>query len=307
MRICVAILVLFLIQETHTGKGDKGKKDKKKKKESGTEVVDAALEKLKKYSETGQKFLRNIACVESKYGTDKNTYRKNYHGGIWQVDEVGFKDTQDTKSHPKLKERFKKIKELYGIDWEKVEWKDLRKPFYSALAARLLLQNKADALPPEDDIRKQGEYWKKHYNTEDGAGTVDDFVKRVEECNKKENKEQEKKDKEEKEKERAEKNETETEEQTPDKPDDKKGQDGNQTEDGIEWDACPIGPDVSEWERLLPDPQKCNHFYHCNTEGWAWSKPCPIRENGTLLRLYWNDELKLCDWPENVDCTMIET
>lgn len=30
-------------------------------------------------------FLRRIAWVESKYGTDKNTYRSGYHGGIWQV------------------------------------------------------------------------------------------------------------------------------------------------------------------------------------------------------------------------------
>ena len=32
-----------------------------------------------------QCFLRRIALVESKFGTDPNTYRAGYFGGIWQV------------------------------------------------------------------------------------------------------------------------------------------------------------------------------------------------------------------------------
>ncbi|CAH1778080.1 unnamed protein product, partial [Owenia fusiformis] len=145
----------------------------------GRTVVDKALEKLSKYDDKGKKFLKNIAKVESKYGMDENTYRKDYHGGIWQVDEVGFEDTKDTKSHPKLTERYKKIKEIYGIDWEKVEWDDLEDPFMSALAARLLLQNKPKELPAEDDIDAQAEYWKEYYNTKEGKGTVEEFKKRA--------------------------------------------------------------------------------------------------------------------------------
>ena len=30
-------------------------------------------------------FLRRIALVESKFGSDKKTYREGYFGGIWQV------------------------------------------------------------------------------------------------------------------------------------------------------------------------------------------------------------------------------
>ena len=33
------------------------------------------------------KFLCRVAWVESKYGNDGDTYRKDYHGGIWQVSE----------------------------------------------------------------------------------------------------------------------------------------------------------------------------------------------------------------------------
>ncbi|CAH1778079.1 unnamed protein product, partial [Owenia fusiformis] len=152
----------------------------------GKTVVDKTLKKLSKYDKTGNEFLKNIAKVESRYGMDKNTYREGYHGGIWQVDEVGFKDTQDTKSHSKLKERYKKIKEIYGIDWEKVTWKELEDPFMSALAARLYLQNKPkykenENLPSKDDIDGQAAYWKKYYNTESkkAKGKVEEYKRRA--------------------------------------------------------------------------------------------------------------------------------
>lgn len=32
-----------------------------------------------------KRFLRRLAYVQSRDGTDPKTYRRNYHGGIWQV------------------------------------------------------------------------------------------------------------------------------------------------------------------------------------------------------------------------------
>ena len=40
--------------------------------------------------------------VESKFGRDARTYPSGYNRGIWQVDDIGFKDTQNTNSHPGL-------------------------------------------------------------------------------------------------------------------------------------------------------------------------------------------------------------
>lgn len=57
---------------------------------SGLEIVDAVFGKLEKYSSflPDYLFLRRIAFVESKYGTSSLTYRKEYHGGIWQVNSM---------------------------------------------------------------------------------------------------------------------------------------------------------------------------------------------------------------------------
>ena len=117
-----------------------------------------------------------IACAESNFGNHPTTYRKGYHGGIWQVDPSGFAATQDLVSHPKLKTKYKMIQEATDISWESVVWEDLRKPLYSGIAARLILLNKTELIPSH--LEGQAGYWKEHYNTESGKGTVDDFISR---------------------------------------------------------------------------------------------------------------------------------
>ena len=47
---------------------------------------------------------------------------------------------------------------------------------YAALMCRMHYYRKKEPLPEADDIRALGEYWKKHYNTVKGKGTVDEFV-----------------------------------------------------------------------------------------------------------------------------------
>ena len=148
---------------------------------SGTTVVQATVALIQ---ESGifpddHQLLRRIAWVESKDGTDSQTYRQGYHGGIWQVDLIGFRDTQDTTSHPGLVSKFREIQGRFNIDWRSVQWEDLRKPLYSGLAARLFLSNVAESIPLASDVAGQASYWKRHYNTESGAGTEARFVEDV--------------------------------------------------------------------------------------------------------------------------------
>ena len=119
--------------------------------------------------------LRRIAWVESKDGTDNGTYREGYHGGIWQVDNIGFRDTQNTESHPGLNAKFSNIQQQFGINWPSVQWEDLRRPLYSGLAARLFLSNVVEAIPSACNISGQASYWKTYYNTDLGAGTPEKF------------------------------------------------------------------------------------------------------------------------------------
>jgi len=63
------------------------------------------------------------------------------------MDTIGFQDTQQTSSHPGLVNKFARIQAAYGIDWVAVSWIDLKKPLYSAIAARLYLSNIPGAIP----------------------------------------------------------------------------------------------------------------------------------------------------------------
>ena len=140
---------------------------------SGSDVVLATVSRIEAAFGTDHRFLRRIAYVESKDGTDRSTYRAGYHGGIWQVDQIGFESTKDTSSHPGLINKYDVVQNIFGINWRDVQWSDLRKPLYSGLAARLFIFNIPAAIPC--DIPGQAAYWKRHYNSAQGAGTVDKF------------------------------------------------------------------------------------------------------------------------------------
>ena len=144
-------------------------------KASGEEVVNEAIDLVNKVGFPDDKgFLKEIAKHESRLGKHRHTFRKNYHGGIYQIDKIGFKKTQDVKSHPTLKKWYKKIKDITGIDWTKVKWKDLRKPSYSTLAARLYLVTIPKLIP--NTLKERSVYYKEHYN-KSGKGTPSKFMK----------------------------------------------------------------------------------------------------------------------------------
>ena len=104
---------------------------------SGSHVVNAVVNKIQDLFDSDNQFLRRIAFMESQDGTAEFTHRSDFHGGIWQVDEATFSDTQNTTKHPELTSQYQKIMEAFKINWLNITWEDLRVPLYSGLAARL--------------------------------------------------------------------------------------------------------------------------------------------------------------------------
>lgn len=69
-----------------------------------------------------QKMLRRISYVESKFGWDNRTYREGSHGGIWQVDKIGFDDAIQNRSHAKLDKLWSKIADLLSKQKDDIKW-----------------------------------------------------------------------------------------------------------------------------------------------------------------------------------------
>ncbi|XP_045188626.2 uncharacterized protein LOC123546436 [Mercenaria mercenaria] len=113
----------------------------------GPEVVNHVVDLIGQTCLTdNEMFLRRMADVETKDGTDGQTYRSGYNGGIWNIGQDLFNLTKD---NPALYDDYQAIKKNLNIDWSNVTWQDLRKPIYSGLAASLLLLSKNIRTIPE--------------------------------------------------------------------------------------------------------------------------------------------------------------
>ena len=124
--------------------------------------------------------LRRIAYVETRDGTAANTYRQGYDGGIWAVDRNVFLDTQNVDSHPRLRAKLAQIEDDFRINWYSANWRELRKPLYSAIAARLVLYNFPRAIPQADDISAQAELWAEYYRQGDSPSEFEVIANELE-------------------------------------------------------------------------------------------------------------------------------
>lgn len=90
--------------------------------------------------------------------------------GLTQFDDKPFQDIRDRS----IKLRPKILKEL-KIDISLVEWDDLRyNQFLALLFTRLHYWLKGDPIPAS--IEERAKYWKLHYNTVQGKGTIEHYL-----------------------------------------------------------------------------------------------------------------------------------
>ena len=147
---------------------------------NGSAVVSACISRIEQSGifTSDNEMLRRIAYVETNNGNDADTYRSGYHGGIWAVDEDMFDETQNTASYSTLTNLHQEIQSTFSIQWSSVEWNDLRKPLYSALAARLYFYTVSASIPISSSIQSQATYWVTYYNP---SGSTSNFVTLVNE------------------------------------------------------------------------------------------------------------------------------
>ena len=116
------------------------------------------------YSEAAVNLLLGTAAQESHFGT----YLRQLGGGpaigVFQMEPATFNWLRETYS--------KKYSFVIGRTAEEMEW-DLR---LAIMMARLRYWFVPEPLPHPDSIAGLAAYWKKHYNTELGTGTVNEFV-----------------------------------------------------------------------------------------------------------------------------------
>ena len=99
-----------------------------------------------------------LAYTMSRYG--KATWQLETDGGIWQVSLHAFQDTKDVSTHKRLPAKYQSLFDRIGIkNWKDIRRRELEKPMYSAIAARLYLSNFAESIPPHYKVEEQEDYW----------------------------------------------------------------------------------------------------------------------------------------------------
>ena len=149
----------------------------------GADVVLATITKIENAEifPSDKRILRRIAYVETADGVTPPPERTSVdYGGIWSVNNDNFLSTQESADVLKqINDAFKEELLSSGVElWEELEWKDLNRPLWSALAARLWIHRVlAVRIPTASDIEGQAFFWKHYYNTD---GDTDKFIDDVE-------------------------------------------------------------------------------------------------------------------------------
>ena len=139
-------------------------------------VIRPALEKLSLWSLSAEELVLGTAIVESGL-----TYLKQ-HGdgpalGLWQVEPATHDDlyTNFLNYRPELGSKLMELRAA-GLSLDENLAANL---MYGAAVCRLCYYRKPDALPAAGNIEGQASFWKQHYNTLLGAGTVSKYVYKV--------------------------------------------------------------------------------------------------------------------------------
>jgi hypothetical protein len=139
-------------------------------------VIRPALEKLSLWSLNAEELVLGTAIVESGL-----TYLRQ-HGdgpalGLWQVEPSTQNDlyVNFLNFRPELSFKLTELRSS-GLSLDENLATNL---MYGAAVCRLCYYRKPDALPEAGDIEAQATFWKQHYNTPLGKGTVTKYVYKV--------------------------------------------------------------------------------------------------------------------------------
>jgi len=144
---------------------------------SGAGVVEATVSKIEASCifPDDKLFLRRLAYVESGDGQHPDTFRKDYFGGIWQVEKEMFNVTKSSSFNNFMRQYVTDIQSSFNIDWPSTAWSDLTKPLYSALGAYLYIvySSRYSSTGIPRDITLQASFWRMYYRP---SGDTNDFV-----------------------------------------------------------------------------------------------------------------------------------
>lgn len=137
-------------------------------------VIEPTLRYINLHSKAAVQLIAGTAAVESRMGHFLKQ-RKGPALGIYQIEPATHLDVCNYLSvrQPSKKYRIDKLKAVYPSDFDQQLITNL---MYATAITRMIYFRIPEPLPHLDDIHGMASYWKRYYNTELGAGTVEHFM-----------------------------------------------------------------------------------------------------------------------------------
>lgn len=118
--------------------------------------------------------LTETAAAETFLGEYRDPTERYAGAGLTQVDEGTFDWLKDKFSNTKDE---KALHEAFGFTLSDVVYSELElSPLLAFVFARLRYRVVPDSIPAT--LEGRAEYWKVHYNSSAGAGTIDDYLRK---------------------------------------------------------------------------------------------------------------------------------
>lgn len=166
------VVVLALVMMHVAGQVDRTRMEMA----TGSDVVENVVELVRSSCVLSQDnmLLRRLAYVESHDGTEPDTFRAGFYGGIWQIDQRTY---ETTKTSPYLQGLRDDIQTHLGIHWASTQWRNLLMPLYSGLAAALHISDVLRGAGYPTTVADQQSFWATRYHR--GVTTPGEFTQLV--------------------------------------------------------------------------------------------------------------------------------
>lgn len=101
--------------------------------------------------------------------------------GLYQMEKATHDDIWENWIAPHDGEMHQKVQWLLPLNYQEdqLHLRLIDNLSYATVMCRLHYRRVTEPLPEATDIKALGAYWKRHYNTEAGAGSASDFVQRA--------------------------------------------------------------------------------------------------------------------------------
>lgn len=141
---------------------------------------DAYESAIQKFAETplDAQLLREFAWVESKFATDPTTFRTD-NRSAYQITPIRFQDftdslKEDTEVGAGLRRYVSNMERKYNTNYRNIQYNDLNDPEIATLVTRALIKRVPEPIGETKEIRAK--QWKRDWNTEEGAGTIEKYL-----------------------------------------------------------------------------------------------------------------------------------